>query len=216
MRPVGSVEGDTPEAVIARIEDKLDNAISRAHRSNGTAFPKRRNPLARGSRRSSTGGLGVETVIDAAVAGTHDAHGPSKVSGRKKTHMIRILSSYSSSFAWLRLCLARGSSGGIVADLAGQLIEMSLMRAASILSRSFAAVLIVVWLLRTIWMSPQHRHALLSRPQAATAANQALSTGLIAAGAGDANLARKMAAHAKPHQLGSGAAIPSARSADRG
>lgn len=111
--------------------------------------------------------------------------------------MIRIL-----FFVLLVLCLALGFAwladrpGELSLIWQGQLIEMSLMRAASILISLFAAVLIVVWLLRTIWLSP-HTVTRYFRSRKRDRGYQALSTGLIAAGAGDANLARKMAARTR-------------------
>ncbi|GCA53236.1 heme biosynthesis protein HemY [Sinorhizobium meliloti] len=111
--------------------------------------------------------------------------------------MIRIL-----FFVLLVLCLALGFAwladrpGELSLIWQGQLIEMSLMRAASILISLFAAVLIVVWLLRTIWLSP-HTVTRYFRARKRDRGYQALSTGLIAAGAGDANLARKMAARTR-------------------
>lgn len=78
----------------------------------------------------------------------------------------------------------------------GQLIEMSLMVAATVLVSLIAAVMIVWWLIRTLWTSPQslRRHF---RARKRDRGYQALSTGLIAAGAGDAASARKMNARAK-------------------
>jgi HemY protein len=94
-------------------------------------------------------------------------------------------------FAWLA-----DRPGELSLIWQGQRIEMSLMRAASILISLFAAVLIVIWLIRTIWLSP-HAVTRYFRARKRDRGYQALSTGLIAAGAGDAILARKMAARSR-------------------
>jgi HemY protein len=90
-------------------------------------------------------------------------------------------------FAWLA-----DRPGELSLIWQGQRIEMSLMRAATIMISLFAAILIVVWLIRTIWLSP-HTVTRYFRARKRDRGYQALSTGLIAAGAGDATLARKMA-----------------------
>lgn len=78
----------------------------------------------------------------------------------------------------------------------GQLIEMSLMVAASIAVAFVAAVMILWWLVRAIWTSP-HSVRRFFRARKRDRGYQALSTGLIAAGAGNALLARKMAARSR-------------------
>ncbi|MCA1492602.1 heme biosynthesis protein HemY [Sinorhizobium alkalisoli] len=106
--------------------------------------------------------------------------------------MIRIL-----FFILLVLALALGFAwladrpGELSLIWQGQLIEMSLMRAATILISLFALVLITIWLVRAIWLSP-HTVTRYFRARKRDRGYQALSTGLIAAGAGDAILARKM------------------------
>lgn len=75
----------------------------------------------------------------------------------------------------------------------GQLIEMSLMVAASIIAVLIAAVMIGWWLFNTVWNSP-HAARRYFRSRKRDRGYQALSTGLIAAGAGNALLARKMTA----------------------
>ncbi|MBZ7923547.1 heme biosynthesis protein HemY [Ensifer adhaerens] len=94
-------------------------------------------------------------------------------------------------FAWLA-----DRPGELSLIWQGQLVEMSLMRAASLLISLIAAVLIAVWLVRTIWLSP-HTVTRYFRARKRDRGYQALSTGLIAAGAGDANLARKMTARTR-------------------
>lgn len=78
----------------------------------------------------------------------------------------------------------------------GQLVEMSLMVAASIAVAFVAAVMIAWWLVRTLWTSP-HSVRRFFRARKRDRGYQALSTGLIAAGAGNALLARKMAARSR-------------------
>ncbi len=111
--------------------------------------------------------------------------------------MIRIL-----FYIILVLALAWGFSwladrpGELSVVWQGQLIEMSLMVAATVLVSLVALIMITWWLLRTLWTSPQslRRHF---RARRRDRGYQALSTGLIAAGAGDAATARKMNARAK-------------------
>ncbi|MDP9563111.1 UNVERIFIED_ORG: HemY protein [Rhizobium nepotum] len=75
----------------------------------------------------------------------------------------------------------------------GQLIEMSLMVAASIVAAFVAAVMLVWWVVNAIWTSPNAARRYF-RARKRDRGYQALSTGLIAAGAGNAILARKMTA----------------------
>lgn len=70
VRPVGSVEGDTPEAVIARIEDKLDNGNLKGASLEWDSLPEAAKSAGQGFKEKLDRRLGVETVIDAAVAGT--------------------------------------------------------------------------------------------------------------------------------------------------
>ncbi|PDT51828.1 MULTISPECIES: heme biosynthesis protein HemY [Sinorhizobium] len=111
--------------------------------------------------------------------------------------MVRIL-----FFILLVLALALGFAwladrpGELSLIWQGQRIEMSLMRAATILISVVAAILIVLWLIRTIWLSP-YTVTRYFRARKRDRGYQALSTGLIAAGAGDAALARKMASRAR-------------------
>ncbi|WOS62629.1 heme biosynthesis protein HemY [Sinorhizobium fredii] len=111
--------------------------------------------------------------------------------------MVRIL-----FFILLVLALALGFAwladrpGELSLIWQGQLIEMSLMRAATILISLVAAILIVAWLIRTLWLSP-HTVTRYFRARKRDRGYQALSTGLIAAGAGDAVQARKMAARTR-------------------
>ena len=111
--------------------------------------------------------------------------------------MIRIL-------FYVLVILALGAGFAWLADRPGELsliwqgsrIEMSLMVAATLLVSLIAALLILVWLIRTIWLSP-HSISRYFRARKRDRGYQALSTGLIAAGAGDAALARKMTARTR-------------------
>lgn len=75
----------------------------------------------------------------------------------------------------------------------GQLYEMSLMVAASIIAALVAAVMLVWWIINAVWTSPNAARRYF-RARKRDRGYQALSTGLIAAGAGNAILARKMTA----------------------
>lgn len=78
----------------------------------------------------------------------------------------------------------------------GQLIEMSLIVAVSLVVALVASVMILWWFVRTIWTSP-HSVRRYFRARTRDRGYQALSTGLIAAGAGNAALAHKMSARAR-------------------
>lgn len=75
-------------------------------------------------------------------------------------------------------------------------IETSLMVAATAIVALVFAVMFVWWLIQTIWTSP-HSVRRFFRARKRDRGYQALSTGLIAAGAGNALLARKMSARAR-------------------
>lgn len=94
-------------------------------------------------------------------------------------------------FAWLA-----DRPGELSIIWQGQRIGMSLMVAATIAVSLMAAVIFVWWLLRVVLTSPHalQRHF---RARKRDRGYQALSTGLIAAGAGDAASARKMLSRAK-------------------
>jgi HemY protein len=94
-------------------------------------------------------------------------------------------------FSWLA---DRPGSLSIIWE--GQLIEMSLMVAATIIIGIVAVVMAFWWLFRTLWTSP-HSVRRYFRARTRDRGYQALSTGLIAAGAGNAILARKMSARAR-------------------
>lgn len=91
-------------------------------------------------------------------------------------------------FSWLA-----DRPGVLAITWQGQLIEMSLMVAASIVAALIAIVMIVWWMFNTLWNSP-HAARRYFRARKRDRGYQALSTGLIAAGAGNATLARKMTA----------------------
>src|SRR5690606_11089339 len=105
--------------------------------------------------------------------------------------MIRIL-----LFLFVVLALALGFSrladrpGEIVVTFNGYQYEVSLMVAAVAVVAVVAATMIAWWLLKSLWNSPYTiaRHF---RARRRDRGYQALSTGMIAAGAGDAALARR-------------------------
>ena len=78
----------------------------------------------------------------------------------------------------------------------GQRIEMSMMVAATLLAGLIFTIMLVWWLVRSIWTSP-HSVRRYFRARNRDRGYQALSTGLIAAGAGDAAMARKMLGRTK-------------------
>jgi len=111
--------------------------------------------------------------------------------------MIRLL-----IFAILVLALGYGFSwladrpGDLSLVWEGQLYQTKLIVAAAILIAIVAAVMIVWWFVRLIWTSP-HSVTRYFRARKRDRGYQALSTGLIAAGAGNSLLARKMAARTR-------------------
>jgi HemY protein len=88
-------------------------------------------------------------------------------------------------FSWLA-----DRPGDMVVTFSGYQYEVSLMVAAVAVVAVVAAVMIVWWLVKSIWNSPYAiaRHF---RTRRRDRGYQALSTGMIAAGAGDAALARR-------------------------
>lgn len=89
-------------------------------------------------------------------------------------------------FAWLA-----DRPGNLAITWQGQLVEMSLMVAVSGIAGLIAIIMIGWWLIRNIIASP-HLVSRYFRARKRDRGYQALSTGLIAAGAGDAATARKM------------------------
>lgn len=89
-------------------------------------------------------------------------------------------------FAWLA-----DRPGNMVVTFNGYQYQVSLMVAAVAITAVVAAVMIVWWLTKAIWNSP-YTVARYFRVRRRDRGYQALSTGMIAAGAGDAVLARKM------------------------
>lgn len=94
-------------------------------------------------------------------------------------------------FAWLA-----DRPGSLSILWQGQLIEMSLTVAATVALAVIAAVMLIWWLVRLLWTSP-HSARRFFRARKRDRGYQALSTGLIAAGAGNALLAHKMSARAR-------------------
>jgi len=88
-------------------------------------------------------------------------------------------------FSWLA-----DRPGQMVVTVAGYQYQVSLMVAAVAVVAVVAAVMIVWWLLKALWTSP-YTITRYFRVRRRDRGYQALSTGMIAAGAGDAALARK-------------------------
>ncbi|TKT82933.1 heme biosynthesis protein HemY [Aquamicrobium sp. LC103] len=88
-------------------------------------------------------------------------------------------------FAWLA-----DRPGDLVVTFNGYQYEVTLMVAAVIVTAIVAAVMIAWWLVKSIWNSP-YTISRYFRVRRRDRGYQALSTGMIAAGAGDAALARK-------------------------
>lgn len=89
-------------------------------------------------------------------------------------------------FAWLA-----ERPGDMVITWQGQRIEMSLMVAVTIIASLVAAVMLTWWLIKAVVTSPQAMQRYF-RARKRDRGYQALSTGLIAAGAGDAGTAGRM------------------------
>lgn len=70
VRPVGSVEGETPEAVVARIEDKLNNGDLKGAALEWDALPAAAKTAGEAFKVKLDQRLRVEGIIDAAVAAT--------------------------------------------------------------------------------------------------------------------------------------------------
>ncbi len=104
---------------------------------------------------------------------------------------VLVILALASGFSWLA-----ERPGELSVLWQGQLIKMSLMVAATLLVTLVALIMFVWWLVRTIWTSPQSITRYF-RARKRDRGYQALSTGLIAAGAGNAALARKMNARAR-------------------
>lgn len=88
-------------------------------------------------------------------------------------------------FAWLA-----DRPGDLVVTFGGYQYQVTLMVAAVIVTAITAAVMLTWWLVKAIWASP-YTVARYFRVRRRDRGYQALSTGMIAAGAGDAGLARK-------------------------
>jgi HemY protein len=88
-------------------------------------------------------------------------------------------------FSWLA-----DRPGDMVVTFAGYQYQVSLMVAAVAVTTVVASVMITWWLVKSVWNSPYAiaRHFRVRRRDRGY---QALSTGMIAAGAGDAALARR-------------------------
>ncbi len=106
--------------------------------------------------------------------------------------MIRVLIflifvlALAAGFAWLA-----DRPGDMLITFGGYQYRVSLMVAAVAVTAMIAAVMITWWLIKSIWNSP-YTISRYFRVRQRDRGYQALSTGMVAAGAGDAALARKM------------------------
>ncbi|APG86112.1 hypothetical protein SAMCCGM7_Ch3395 [Sinorhizobium americanum CCGM7] len=75
VRPIGSVEGDTPEAMIARIEDKLNNGDLKGASLEWEGLPDAAKAAGQDFKEKLDRRLRVETAISAAVAATMTRNG---------------------------------------------------------------------------------------------------------------------------------------------
>lgn len=69
VRPVGSIEGDTPEAVVARIENKLQNGDFKGAQIEWQTLPEAGQAAAADYKRKLDTRVTVEGLIGAAVSG---------------------------------------------------------------------------------------------------------------------------------------------------
>jgi HemY protein len=88
--------------------------------------------------------------------------------------------------------------GTLVLDWQGRVIETSVFRAVVIFAFVVAAVMLAISIIRSIWRGPATIGQLMTRRSERNGL-EALSTGLIAIGSGDAQLARKAADQARKH-----------------
>jgi len=89
-------------------------------------------------------------------------------------------------FAWLA-----ERPGDLIVTFGGYQYEVTLLAAAVMLVAAFAAMMILWWIIRGVWRSP-YAVSRYFRVRRRDRGYQALSTGLIAAGAGDGGMARRM------------------------
>lgn len=69
VRPVGSIEGDTPEAVVARIENKLQNGDFKGAQIEWQTLPEKGQAAATDYKRKLDERVSVEGLIGAVVSG---------------------------------------------------------------------------------------------------------------------------------------------------
>ena len=69
VRPVGSIEGDTPEAIVARIENKLQNGDFKGAAIEWQALPEKGKAAAADYKNKLDARVRVEELVGAAVSG---------------------------------------------------------------------------------------------------------------------------------------------------
>lgn len=103
---------------------------------------------------------------------------------------IALVFALGAGFSWLA-----DRPGDLVMTIGGTRYETSVMVAAVAVAVLIAAIMIVWWVLKSIWNSPRAMGRYF-RARKRDRGYQALSTGMIAAGAGDTALARRMTGQA--------------------
>src|SRR5690606_7506947 len=168
----------------------------RAHGSRCAARGSRRRD--RGVRLASGGGEGGRERFRREAARPHRSRGGAGkcafrcAEPRLRKPMVRVLVFFvlvlflGLGFAWLA-----ERPGDLVITFGGYRYEVTLMMAAVLVVAVVAAVMLLWWILRGLWRSP-YAVARYFRARRRDRGYQSLSTGLIAAGAGDAGLARRM------------------------
>ena len=184
MRPIGAVEGPGVPETVARMEVALKAGDLAKAIAEFDTLPEPAKAAGAAFADKIRARLEVEKLVDQAIAAAMKA--------REDRPMIRILFflvvvfALGLGFAWLA-----DRPGDMVVTFSGYQYQVSLMVAAVAVTAVVAAVMIAWWLVKSIWNSP-YTIARYFRVRQRDRGYQALSTGMIAAGAGDAALARKM------------------------
>lgn len=104
---------------------------------------------------------------------------------------VLLVLAFACGFSWLA-----DRPGDVTIVWEGQQIGLSVMTAVTLIVALIAVIMFIWWMIRTIWTSPRSINRYF-RARKRDRGYQALSTGLIAASAGDAATARRMNARAK-------------------
>jgi hypothetical protein len=170
VRPVGDVEGDTADAIVARTEARLLDGNLDAALSEWSTLPEASQAATSdfGDFACSTGARRKADRVVADRRGTACcACFISKHRPTRRSMMIRLL-------FFVALVLVLGFGFAWLADRPGDLsivwqdrrIEMSLMTAVTVMVSLVAAIMITWWLIRTIWLFSTHGQPLFPGQQA--------------------------------------------------